>query len=605
MSGTKDTFTPGMALTIANEESHDERLSRAILVMTATQSRRTLPIILGAAVVIGAALWNEQPNDRLVAWLLMISLSSFLTVIFFTDSTETINAADKTKLKRLRSKKFINVALNTLIVGSGFWWIGLVGSEHTIIAITLISCLYQTGAMVNASFDYSSFAVGVVLNLGQGVLFFSGPAGNAPNPEIAITIAGVMFLFLSFGRVNARQFSESIKIRAENVELVKQLAKEKQTVEQALAEAQEANRAKSHFLAAASHDLRQPLHAMGLFLGSLSMMIDGEEARKLLRRIRETTDVLTGHFNSLLDISRFDAGGIEVEKSDFNIGALLNSAVDEFRLQAENKGLAISLKTGEWLVNSDEILVDRVIRNLISNAVRYTENGAVSVVAEDKGDHVAVSIIDSGPGIAEEEQKHIFDEFVQLNNPARRSEQGVGIGLAIVKRIDSLLGLSLRLRSTEGLGSRFEFSLPLGTDDLKQNAPKLVEPDRTTPPACVAEGLKVWVLEDDKAAAEALCVQLEAWHCKVTLATTRQELQAEYEETGIWPDYALFDDMLGTGESGLEIAGWLGNHVPKERIVMVTGNTATERMSEISDQGFPLILKPMSTQRLVEVLSGN
>ena len=604
MNVEEEVISPELKAAAARDEDHGTRLSRAVLIMTGMQSRRTLPIILCAAAVTGIALWDEQPNERLVIWLSLVSLGALLTAMFFTDPVAKINSVDTLTLQKLLRKKFFSVALNTFVIGSGFWWLALVGSQQTILAVTLIACLYQTGAMVNASVDFHSFALGVILNLGQGVLFFSGIAGNTANPEIAISIGGVAFLLISFGRINARQFSESIRIRAENIALIAQLDKEKRTVEQALASAQEANTAKSRFLAAASHDLRQPLHALGLFLGSLSLMVEGQEARKLLRRIRETTDVLTGHFNSLLDISRFDAGGIEIERTNFNLGTVLKSATDEFRPQAESKNLTLSLNTEDWQVYSDEVLIERVVRNLLSNAVRYTDKGAVSMVAERDDDCIRVSVIDSGPGIPKAEQPHIFNEFVQLNNPARRREQGVGLGLAIVKRIDTLLDLSLLLRSSEGIGSRFEFTLPLA--HAKAETKLLSSPDKDTASTftTLPKGLNVWVLEDDTAAAEALCTQLRAWNCNVTLATTREELQEEYDISGEWPDFALVDDMLGTNESGLEIASWLSTHLSKQHIIMVTGNTMPDRLNEIAEQGFPLILKPMSSQRLLEILSG-
>jgi signal transduction histidine kinase/CheY-like chemotaxis protein len=529
----------------------------------------------------------------------MTAIASYISI----HVSRRVEEADVFELETLRKWLFSEMIVTSIVFGAGFWWIGIEGTQQALFAITIIACLYATGSMVNLSTDFRSFVYCGVLNLGQGVLLFSGIVVDKYHPEIAVSIAAVLFLLISFARENARQFADTIKIRAENIALVEQLAHEKGVVEEALGTAQEAYRDKSRFLAAASHDLRQPLHAMGLFLGSLSMMVEGAEARKLLRRIRETTDVLTSHFNSLLDISRFDAGGIEVERADFSISALLKTAVDEFRPQAEEKGLAISLNADDSIVYSDEVLVDRVIRNLLSNAVRYTEKGSVNVVAEKKGDHVDVSIIDTGPGIAHEEQKDIFNEFVQLNNPARRREQGVGLGLAIVKRIDSLLGLSLRLRSSEGVGSRFEILLPLADDDVKQADSSQEQREADIQHASIPAGLNVWVLEDDKAAADALCMQLEAWNCNVTLATTRQELETEHAKTGVWPDVVLLDDMLGTGESGLEIAEWLSSHMPKEQVVMVTGNTAPERLNEIANKGFPLILKPMSSQRLLTVLT--
>ena len=332
-------------------------------------------------------------------------------------------------------------------------------------------------------------------------------------------------------------------------------------------------------------------------------MIKGEEAERLLKRIRATTDVLNEHFKSLLDLSRFDAGGVEVEPSDFDIDNLLQSIVDEFRPEAESKGLCLSLSTESWLVHSDGLLVERVVRNLLTNAIRYTQKGSVAVIADRAGDRITLTVADTGPGIPEDQQANIFDEFVQLNNPGRRREQGVGLGLAIVRRIDAMLGLRLRLISRMGLGSRFEFELPLSSPRQdKRPVPAVLLPQPQSDPRTLPPGLLIWVVEDDAMVAEALCIQLQTWGYETRLATTREQLTAYQADTGRWPDLALIDDMLGEKESGLDIAHWLKRYISVDRIVMVTGNIMPDRLAEIADSGFELVHKPMPPQRLEELL---
>ncbi len=393
---------------------------------------------------------------------------------------------------------------------------------------------------------------------------------------------------------------ESIYIRHENRELIKQLNIEKKNAETALAEARAANMAKNHFLAAASHDLRQPLHALGLFLGSLALLVNDDKAQSLLQRIRATSDMLNLHFNSLLDLSRFDAGKIEVEYTRFELSQLLNNILEEQRPDAENKGLTLSASLSTAIVHSDPQLVARLVANLLSNAIRYTQHGTVTISSTPSEQSTLVQITDTGPGIAEADQAGIFDEFVQLHNPARQREQGVGLGLAIVQRINKLLHLDLQLHSRCGSGTRFEFRLP-SVHDSGQTTPRS---EQTLPPDITQSIDKdVWVIEDDAMVAEALQIQLHAWGCRVSLADSRATLEAIYQRSGRWPDIALIDDMLGEQESGLEIAEWLKQHLPAEQLIIVTGNTLPERLEEVNNAGFQVILKPMSPQQLLELLT--
>jgi len=580
----------------------DAGLKRAILQITSTQTLRSFPVVMFACAATYLALAGETSRINLLIWLLIVTCSAALAAVVSRSNLAAIETASSNRIRVLLRRKVVTVSLNTCAVGSGFWWVGMGGSLQVIYAIAVISCIYQAGAMVNASIHFGSFVCGVFLNFGQGILFFSGVAGNEPLSGAAAAMTSVAILMVSFGHVNARQFAESIRIRADNVALVAQLAEEKRAVETALATAQDAIVIKNRFLAAASHDLRQPLHALGLFLGSLSLMVEGEEAGKLLRRIRMTTDVLNEHFNSLLDLSRFDSGGIDVNKRIFDIAELLDGLGEESRYEAEAKGLALTVNAESCSVYSDRMLTERVVRNLLSNAVRYTEKGAVGLISERFENRVVVTVLDTGPGIPPDEHAKVFDEFVQLNNPGRKREHGVGLGLAIVRRIDALLSLNLRIRSAVGRGSRFEFDVPLATSTAEREvafqATNCMIEDVDAPPS----GLHVWIVEDDLTVAEALNLQLQIWGCKVRIATTRRGLEEAYASDGHWPDLALIDDMLGEEQPGLEVARWLSVFMPIRNVVMVTGNTLPEKLAEIADSGFPLVLKPMSPWQVADLL---
>lgn len=593
--------------TASEEIDHDRRLRHETQLVRARQSLRTLPLVLIGGVLFIATLWSEAPPGNVVLWIVLVFLCTWLrsyvcrhVLARLQESErrqrEAVQARRVDRLAELREahdrelveqERWLGISSSPAFIamGSGFWLVAAPGSDVAVIVVTLLCCIYAFGAAVNASLHFSSFAVNTTLNLGQGV-FFLLSAGEWL-PTVGVSIIGCGILLLYFGRENARAFSESIRIRAENVRLVAQLNREKGLVEDALETAHEANLAKSRFLAAASHDLRQPLHALGLFVGNLALQVRGGEAGQLIARISSTTDVLRDLFDALLDLSRFDAGVVEVDIGEFPLRDLLERVVEGVRDEADEKDLELALDAPEVTVRSDRLLVERVVSNLVNNAVNYTAEGFVRVSAEVDDGSVSVIVRDSGPGIAHEDQERIFDDFEQLNNPARQRHRGTGLGLAIVRRIDARLGLRLSLDSAPGEGTAFRFHLPLADaagETASAKGPTIV--DLGGPRLCV------WAIDDDPTVVEALASQLRAWGCDVQSGASRGDIEALFEASGAWPDLVLIDDMLGEGETGLEIAQWLARRMPLDAIVMVTGNVDPRRRGELVRSGFRFLLKP-------------
>lgn len=386
-------------------------------------------------------------------------------------------------------------------------------------------------------------------------------------------------------------------LQQEKVEL--QIARD--AANEASAAAREANLAKSRFLAAASHDLRQPLHALMLFLGSLESHVHGDEARTLHRRVSFTAGVLEEQFNSLLDLSKFDADVVKPDPTVFRFDALLNELKLEIEPQARQKGLVLAVSAPAVMVHTDMLLIERLLRNLLSNAVRFTERGSVTVICESTGAGLRVAVVDTGPGIAPDDQDRIFGEFVQLDNPARRRDKGVGLGLAIAQRISNVLGVELTLTSAVGLGSRFEFVIPTVQAPAKAEraAADSVQIDDQE---VTLTGCRVLIVDDDPLVCEALSQQFQVWGVEAMFVESLEEVRA-IARAGAPIDVALIDDMLGKAESGLEIARWLAAESPGLRISILTGNTRPERLAELRQSGLPVLLKPLPPHRLREILA--
>jgi two-component system, sensor histidine kinase len=264
------------------------------------------------------------------------------------------------------------------------------------------------------------------------------------------------------------------------------------------------------------------------------------------------------------------------------------------------KGLEWHCEIADVWVKTDPELIRRIAANLLSNAVRYTLNGSVSLVAQSEGSVVRLVVADTGVGIAPENQGRIFDEFVQLDNPSRERERGVGLGLSIVKKISELLHANLTLRSIPGQGTEISVEIPLAEASAVRERPE--QAMESTPAAF--EGLRIWVVEDDPLVRDALASQFAAWGVDHAFAVTRDEVEALRESDGGWPDAVMLDDMLGHGERGLDIARMLAESMPKARIVLVTGNVEPSAAHRLGDSGFTVLRKPLSSAVLAQWLHG-
>src|SRR5690554_1216740 len=297
----------------------------------------------------------------------------------------------------------------------------------------------------------------LVVNIGQGIVFlllFRSP----PDVEVGVAMIAILVLLMQFGKRNAEVFRESIQIRDENREQNMKLENDKLIIEKALNVARKANEEKNRFMAAASHDLRQPLHAMTLFLGSLRHMAPEGQMRELIDKIDETSMILHEQFNSLLDLSKFDAGVVTADQADFRLDLLLKNIADAATQEAQQKQIALHLYAAPVTVRSDMLLMERMLRNLVMNAVRYTEQGSVSIQVRELAHGLVISVIDTGVGIVEEEQARIFSDYYQVSNKVRSKNKGSGLGLAIVKRIAALLNMTVSLKSTPDAGSTFSIT---------------------------------------------------------------------------------------------------------------------------------------------------
>jgi PAS domain S-box-containing protein len=362
--------------------------------------------------------------------------------------------------------------------------------------------------------------------------------------------------------------------------------------------AERANLAKSKFLAAASHDLRQPAQSLTLFTTLLGSKLQGHPAAGLVGHLRESVDALRLLLDGLLDVSRLDAGLVVPAVRPFAAEAVLGPLRGEYQLRAAEKGLRLRIVPGrQWLV-SDPLLLETVLRNLLENAIRYTRQGGIVVGCRRRGAQVEIQVWDSGIGLAPDQLDSIFEEFYQVGNPERDRSQGLGLGLAIVRRLAHLLGHRIAVRSHPGRGSCF--SLSLDAADAKPAAPPPPRLAHSGPPCC--NGLSLLVVDDDLVVRESLTMLLESWGCRVTAAAGSQEAVARVREGRadcrfIVADYRLRDE---TGPQAIAAVSQALGH-PVSGLIL-TGDTAPERIAEAAAHGFAVLHKPVSAENLLAAL---
>ena len=379
---------------------------------------------------------------------------------------------------------------------------------------------------------------------------------------------------------------------------VRQFTRAEVALEERTHQLELANLAKSRFLAAASHDLRQPLHALGLLVGQLPSHMRSAEGGRLAEQIDTAIASMNELFNALLDISKLDAGVLSASVTEFPIAQVLRRIERTFAETARNKGLSFQMVSSSAWVRSDPILLERIVLNLVSNAVRYTISGGVVVGCRRRGDTVHIEVWDSGPGIPEDQRRNIFGEFYRLaggNTPG-----GLGLGLAIVDRLCNLLGHRVEINSRLGRGSRFSVTVPLA---VKPHA--ATEPQASLPAiADLARGKRVIVIDDDALVLDGMRGILQSWGCEVQTTVSGDAALAALAQIGGPPDLIISDSHLADGKTGLEAIARLraaaGTSIPA---FVITGDTTPERLREASAARFYLLHKPVSPAALRATLN--
>ncbi len=487
--------------------------------------------------------------------------------------------------KRLRIATLMNVG-NTLVHSTSMICFPLFSPYHG--AMQSLVFISMGTTTVTTAAGYSPFALTHIL-LGLIPLFslwaWSGLFGDGGTPALLLAVIGFGYI-ASYSRIAGDTFlmyKESFSIREQ--------------LEVALAKAEAAGRAKTRFLASASHDLRQPIHALALFSAALATRKLDDRTSHIVDNINASVTALSYELDGLLDISKLDAGIVTVSRTHFCLVSLLRRLREEFLPRADNNGIDIILDCPERaVVNTDGALFERILRNLITNAIHHNAHCTVTLRLVRTGSAWQVVVADTGRGIALAEQENIFEEFYQLENQERDRTKGLGLGLSIVRRLSDLLDMKMTLESAPGRGTQFSFTVA----GVEQE--QLAEP--TVDYASISlESLVVLVVDDEESVREGMRAILESLGCRVTTADSSDTAVAA--ATAEKPHIALVDLRLRNHDDGLLTVERLRQLYPGLPAIIISGDTAPDRLLAINKEHIPVLIKPVLPGLLKEAIIRN
>ncbi|MFD1561904.1 ATP-binding protein [Paraburkholderia silviterrae] len=584
-----------MANNISREYSANVRLE-----LINTLYRQSPPILLGNIAVVSLTvflLWREVSQRDLLAWAAAIYVLTAIRIAMIWRDRSRPGHGVETVNRRAR-RYMICSALSGCLWGA----MGILFFAPDDTVVTALICIVLAGMTGGSVASLSTWWPTYVIFALPTVLPFA--IRSFLYGSKLFSVLGFLSLFLlgvnlAFSRTLQHTVRDAVLLRFENIGLIRQLTEEKERAELA-------NRSKSQFLAAASHDLRQPTHALGLYIATLRALTDAPviervALRDIAERLRTALKGMSQLLNVLLDISRLDAGVIEVEPSRFPLQQELDALENQFLHAASAKNLTLRIRPTDIWLDTDAVLLHNVLTNLVSNAVRYTSQGGILVACRRRRANVEIQVFDTGVGVASDQLPNIFREFYQVGNAARDREQGLGLGLAIVQRTAALLGANILVRSMPGRGSIFSVTLP-AAEDVAPSAARV-----ETPPVQAAAGharKTILIVDDDRDVLVGTQTLLRAWGHTVVAAQSLEQAIAVAGAQGSALQLVVTDFRLARRVTGVDViravSEAIGRAIPA---IIITGDTSAEGISAASSSGYRILHKPLDPhemQRLIE-----
>ncbi|MCC6196381.1 MAG: hybrid sensor histidine kinase/response regulator [Burkholderiales bacterium] len=547
--------------------------------------RTSVSMLLGAAILC-AVLWGHASPGWMAAWIALIAMNQVWRALL-------VRAWVRRRPGLAATRRWGRYWSAGSAIGGALWGFAalVMYPDSPAYQALLVVCIFGVvlGGL-NLTAVYRPAFYGFALPALVPLILRVALDGDQVHLYLAAVMSVVLAFILAFGHQLNASLTRSLAMRYENLDLIEELTAKSRAAHEARAAAEAANHSKSQLLAAASHDLRQPLHALGLYIAALAARATDAPWQSLVASIQRAVAALEAQFEQLLDLSRLEAGALTPAHVRVAVAPLLARIAKEFGPQAAAKGLALRIAPTRLAVRSDPALLECIVRNLVVNAIRYTDGGGVLVGARPRGDAVAIDVVDTGIGIADAQKERIFEEFYQVRGPHRsHAHAGMGLGLAIVRRLAALLGHRVEVASRVERGSRFRILAPR----MSPVARAPVQLGRAQAGPALA-GTLVAVVDDDPLALDAMSALFETWGARVTGGSDLPALLDALGRAERYPDLVVADLRLADGQSGIHavdrLRHELGMAVPA---LLISGDTSPSAERDARMAGLLLLPKPV------------
>ena len=566
--------------------------------------------VVGVAYVV--SLWHHTDQTALLIWYLGFSALSLIRAVVYQAVRKSLGAASAADLLRNEVKLAITGVAVAFWLGASYWVVGIPADERMLLAITALSCVYATGSTINSATQSRLLLIYLIVILGQAILFWIG-FGTRTDYTMALLLISLAILLYAFALRNRSFIIEGVEIRLQNKAHNDSLIRSRALVEGALESALEANRSKSHVMAAVSHDLAQPVHALSYLLGALRKATDDEAARAdIVRKIQSSVCLLERQFDGFVDLAGYDASDLEVNYRQFDLLAVCQLVAGNKEARAAKNHVEISLHGNTVNVVSDSVLLGRVISNLLDNAIKFGAGGKVQVRISQLDDWGVLEIEDAGIGISPDDLPKIFRDFVRLPDNVQPTAPGAGLGLAIVRRIAQALEVEVLVRSVPRRGTTFTLLVPTTRASGKVS-------DRTL---ALVEGRSIREFTDSAGSLAVPKVELDS--CIILLvgnargslnslsgyisdlggrAVTANTLEQSLSLVSDYDvDLAFVDDWINGDRIGLQVGVELAEVLGQDKVVMLTANDSGQHSHDMEQAGFSVYPRPLKWSKLQAIL---
>lgn len=534
-------------------------------------------------IVLCYVFYAQIADTLLFGWLTAILFVTFVRGYITYGWFRTTFSANKIKL-------FENISLVLSFIAGCLWGVTVLIMDFNQYPEASVFLNIIVFGLTAGSVGIGSYWLGyfLVYNITVFSIYILGYFLGIPQTYYLLAIS--LLLFLIFMVQIALVFHRG---NAQNIWLIKRNEKLAKNLEYKKQEAEKFASSRTRFLASASHDLRQPLQALNFFLSSIYPELKSNKGKEIFYKLEKCADGMNELLSSILDLSKLDAQIVSFNKEPCCIDSILDNLKQQFQMQADDKGLSLTFSSCAQFVYSDAILLQRILSNLISNAINYTKDGKIEIILTQNTD-LQIEIIDTGSGLTEEEQEQIFEEFFQLGNPERDKKKGLGLGLSIVKRLCKLLNIPIKLDSKKGSGTCFSLYLPIC------DAPVLVNELPHTSPQRLTENKKILVIDDEASIRESLKELLTQWECQVITAESASAACDMIEQVQFIPDLIIADYRLRENKTGVDAIQRVKTLLKKDQVpaIIISGDTEPSRLKEVALSGYELLHKPVKPAHL-------